>query len=161
MAFPGSKPVRLLYGTSKRVIDELGKGQEVLRKAHGRVRGMSASEARSIILIPEVDIVIVDVVVIGEGVTASDIANVLAGDADEFSETVTADNRIVTEVAAGDMAADTVFHATLANLDNNRVVAGQPIILVGEEVGGGTVTEIFVEISYILADEERSYRSYG
>jgi len=161
MAFPGSRPNRVLYGTAKRVIDELGKGQEILRKAHGRVRGMSASEARSIIYIPDVDIVIVDVVVIGEGVTASDIANVLAGDADTFSETAGATNRLVTEITATNMAADTVYHATLANLNNNRVPAGQPIILVGEEVGGGTVTEIFVEISYILADEERSYRSYG
>lgn len=161
MAFPGSKPNRVLYGTSKRVIDELGKGQEVLRKAHGRVRGMSTSEARSIILIPDVDIVIVDVAVIGEGVTAGDIANVLAGDADEFSHAVSDDNRLVTEITATNMAADTVYHATLARLNNNRVACGQPIILVGEEVGGGTVTEIFVEISYVLADEERSYRSYG
>lgn len=159
MAFPGSRPTRILYGTAKRVVDELGKGQEVLRKAHGRVRGMSASEARSVIYIPDVDIVIVDVAVIGEGCTAGDICNVIVDD--EFSHAVGAANRLVTEMTNANMADDTVFHATLANLNNNRVAAGQPIILVGEEVGGDTVTEIFVEISYILADEERSYRSYG
>ena len=159
MAFPGSRPARVLYGTSKRVVDELGKGQEVLRKAHGRVKGMSASELRSIILIPDVDIVIVDVTCIGHGLTASDIANVIVDD--EFSHSVDATNRLVTEMTNTNLAAATVYHATLANLNNNRVSAGQPIILVGEEVGGGTITEIFVEISYVLADEERSYRSYG
>jgi len=140
-------------------VDELGKGQEVLRKDHGRVRGMSASTARAIIYIPEVDIVITDVVVIGEGVSANDVADVITPTA--FSSAPAAGNRLVTQIAATDMADDTVFHATLANLNNNRVAAGQPILLVGQEVGGGTVTEIFVEISYILADEERSYRSYG
>ena len=156
MAFPGSRPARVLYGTSKRVVDELGKGQEVLRKAHARVRGMSASVERAIILIPDVDIVVVDVACVGENLSAGDLADVFTPAA--FSDAGAAGTRLVTQLTDTELADDVVYHAPLLGLNNNRVGAGQPIMLRGEEVGGGTITEIFVEISYILADEERSYQ---
>ena len=54
-------------------------------------------------------------------------------------------------------ANDTVYEAALTGLNGNKVVAGQPVILLVTESGGGTITEAYVQVSYILADDERSY----
>jgi hypothetical protein len=155
MAFPGAISQRVLYNSAKRVVDELGKGQEVLRTASAAVRAVNAGTKRAVVLVPDVDIIVVDVLFVGEGLTASDTANLVAPAAYDTAPGST--NKLVTAATNTNLADDVVFRAVLTGLNGNRVVAGQPIVLSVLESGGGTIVEVFVQMSYILADEARSY----
>lgn len=158
MAYPGERPVRRLYDTAKRVRDELGKGQEALRVETGERKQEATNTRRAVVMVPDVDIKIVDVVVCGEGAAANDYAELLAPAA--FDTAAGAANRLITQVSNANMADDTVFHATLANLNDNIVAAGQPIVLATNDNDSGGELYVFVQISYVLADDERTYRSY-
>lgn len=155
MAFPGVRQQQELYHTSKRVRDELGKGQEVLRHASARAVGVSSATARRIVFVPQVDIIVTGIQAVGEGLTASDTVDVVAPDA--YSDAPGAANELCTQMTNSDLADDEVFQATLSGLNGNRVAAGQPIIIVVVESGGGTIVEVYVQVNYILADDERSY----
>ena len=62
MAFTVPAPVnRTLYNTAKRVVDELGKGQEMLRTKGVTLIVAANSTVRETVLVPDVDIVIVQV----------------------------------------------------------------------------------------------------
>lgn len=155
MAFPGARQQRSLYVGARRVRDELGKGQEILRSEKASLRGVTAAAARQIIFVPEVDVVIVDIVAIGEGMTAGDTVEVLAPAL--YDTAIGAANRLCDSMTNANLADNTLFRATLTGLNGNRVSAGQPVIMVATEVGGGTITEVTVQVSYILADDERTY----
>lgn len=158
MAYPGARPdQRELYTTAKRVVDEDGKGQEVLRFFTGNLRDVAnAAEERVLIFVPPVDIILVGVTVVCEGVASGDIVNLIAPIA--FDTAVGSTNRLVDAVLAATIGDDIVFYATLTGLNANRVNAGQPIILVCLEVGSdSTPDDVFVQVNYILADEQRSY----
>ena len=158
MVYPGARPAeRVLYSTAKRVVDEEGKGQEVLRFFTASLRDVAnAAEERVLAFIPPVDIVIVGVTFACEGVASLDLVNLIAPIAYDTAVGVT--NRLVTAVAAASVPDDVVFYAALSGLNGNVVAAGQPIMLVCLEVGSdSTPDDVFVQVNYILADEQRSY----
>ncbi len=158
MAFPGARPAgRTLYSTAKRVVDEEGKGQEVLRYFTGNLRDVAnATLERVLIFVPMVDIEIVGVTFVCEGVASLDLVNLIAPV--DYDTAIGAANRLVTEVAAASVADNTVFYATLAGLNGNVVVAGQAIQLTCLEVGSdSTPDDVFVQVQYILVDDEKSY----
>jgi hypothetical protein len=155
MAFPGVRQQKVLYATAKRVRDELGKGQEVMRSASARALGVTSATARRIVFTPQVDIIITGIQGIGEGLTASDTVDVMAAAA--YDTAAGSTNRLCTQMTNSDLADNTVFQATLSGLNGNEVAAGQPIEIVVVESGGGTITEVYIQVNYILADDERSY----
>ena len=69
MSFPGVRSVRVLHQTAQRVRDNLGKGQEVLRAARQQILFVDNSAQRAIVFVPDVDIKLVQVKMIGEGVS--------------------------------------------------------------------------------------------
>jgi hypothetical protein len=157
MAFPGVRQNKTLYATAKRVVDELGKAQEILRHVEARALNVaSGAEARRVVFIPQVDIIVVGIEVAAEDMASLDTANVLAPAA--YDTAAGATNKLCTEIAAASVPNDTIFQAVLSGLNGNKVAAGQPIILVVTEVGSdSTIVEFFVQVNYILADNERSY----
>jgi hypothetical protein len=108
-----------------------------------------------VIFIPQVNIIVTGVQVLTEGATAGDFVNVLVPTLSDSAAAV--GNRLVTEVLAASLVDDTIFEAVLAGLAGNLVVAGQPIIAQVDEVGGGTITWAYIQVNYILADDEVSY----
>ena len=144
MAFPGAKPARALYTTAQRVRDNLGKGQEVLRYAS--VNCVAAR--RYVVYIPEVDIIVVDVAVIGE-TFSSDTLELLVPAARDTAAGST--NRLIAQQTT-EPADDTVIHPALLGLNGNKVVAGQPIIVETTDVTG-----CYVQVSYVLAEGALSY----
>lgn len=159
MAFPGTRQRRARYQTAKTVVDELGKGQEVLRHKSASVRNFQNTTRRQVIYVPEVDIIIVDIIAIGEGVTgvaAADTLDIIAPAA--YDDAVAAGNMLCAQMTDTELADDTVYRAALSGLNGNRVAAGQPIIMVGEEAGNdAAITEIWAQVSFVLADESRTY----
>jgi hypothetical protein len=146
MAFPGARPQRQLYTSAQRVRDRLGKGQEILPSFRGTV----LSTGTTILGIPEVDIIVVDIAVIGEGFSTGTL-DILAPAS--FDEAAGAGNRLVAQVVDAGAADDVVNHPALLGLNGNKVAAGQPILA----KGGGTVVQAYVQVSYILATEATSY----
>lgn len=158
MAFPGSRPVRRLSDTAKRVRDELGKGQEILRHASAERVQTATNVLRSVVLIPDVDIVLVGVRVVSEGDAANDYVELIAPAA--YDTAPGAANRLISQLPATTLADDTVFNPALLGLNNNVVAAGQPIILVSNDNDSGGELYVYCQVDYILADDERTYRSY-
>jgi len=158
MAYPGARPVRRLSDTAKRVRDELGKGQEILRHASAERVQTATNVLRSVVMIPDVDIILVGVRVVSEGDATSDYVELLAPAA--YDTAAGAANRLIDQVAAATLADDTVVDPALIGLNNNKVEAGQPIILLTNDNDSGGELYAYVQIDYILADDERTYRSY-
>ena len=149
---------RTLYNTAKRVRDEVGKGQETLRVANASILTSGATAYRKVLLIPDVDIIVVGVRAVGSGgVAAADNLDVIApADAEDLDVAAGATNRLVTAVSAPEAFEDTVADLTLSGLNGNVVQAGQPIVAIFTEADG-TVVNVGVQVSYILADEETTY----
>lgn len=154
---------RVLYNTAKRVRDEVGKGQETLRTAGTSIVTSGAATYRKVVMIPDVDIIVVGVrFVAGGGADAGDTADVIVpaqGEALDVAAGGT--NQLVTQITAPNDAEDTVLDAVLPGTATgmvapNRVSAGQPIVSLFTEADG-TVVIWHVQVSYILADEERTY----
>lgn len=149
---------RVLYNTAKRIRDELGKGQEALRVANASILTSGIATYRKVLLIPDVDIVVVGVRAVGSGgVDAGDNLDVVApanGEALDVGAGST--NQIVDAVTGPNAFEDTVADLTLTGLNGNVVQAGQPIVAIFTEADG-TVVNVGVQVSYILADEETTY----
>lgn len=145
MTFPGARPQRAVYTTAQRVRDNLGKGQEILRSFS--VNCVAA--ARYVGYIPEVDIIIVDVAVIGEGFSSDTLELLAPATRDEAAGST---NRLIAQVVDAGAGDDVVTHPALLGLNGNKVVAGQPII-----AETTAVTGCYVQVSYILADGAVSY----
>lgn len=158
MAFPGARPVRRLSDTAKRVRDELGKGQEILRHASAERVMTATNTLRSLVMIPDVDIILVGVRVVSEGDETSDYVELLAPAA--YDTAAGATNRLIDQIAAATLADDTVIDPALIGLNNNKVAAGQPIVLLTNDNNSGGELYVYCQIDYILADDERTYRSY-
>ncbi len=159
MTYPGARQVNRLYTTAKRVVDEDGKGQEVLRQFSTRIVAPAdmASPTREVIGIPDVDIIITDIVILAE---ASDNCDVDVVAPVAFDTAPAAANELIATIdsSAADIANDVVSRQTLLGLNGNRVVAGQPIIIVcTDDAVGAPVGQFYVRVSYILADAEVSY----
>lgn len=160
MAFPGTRQWRNRWGTAKAVVDELGKGQEVLR--HSPVfligpPGDGGGTVTGILLIPDVDIRVVAIRLVGQLLANWDIDIITPT---LYDTAPAAGNRIMEQIDSSTArpADDTVTAATLTNLNNRIVRAEQPIILFGEDdtvgVPAGTIEAV---VQYVLADEARSY----
>jgi hypothetical protein len=146
MAFPGAKPQRAVYTTAQRVRDLLGKGQEILPSFKGTV----LSTGTTILGIPEVDIIVVDIAVIGEGFSTGTL-DILAPASYDVAAGST--NRLVAQIVDAGAGDDLVTHPALLGLNGNKVAAGQPILA----RGGGTLTLAYVQVSYILDTGATSY----
>lgn len=160
MAYPGTARQRKLGNDAKRVRDELGKGQEVLRKFGPMKVTIINGVVRSLVGVPDVDIRIVDVRVIGEGVAGLDAIDL--ADPAAYSDAPAAANRLMTALTAA--ADDTIIYGVLTGRAN-KVQAEQPIILMVDGNGSAAGT-VEVEVSYVLADDVvgnniRTYGTYG
>lgn len=158
MAFPGTRPVRRLSDTAKRVRDELGKGQEILRHASAERVMTATTTLRSLVMVPDVDIVLVGVRVVSEGDATSDYVELLAPAA--YGTAAGSTNQLIAKIEAATLADDTVLNPALLGLNDNKVAAGQPIILLTNDNNSGGDLYVYCQIDYILADDERTYRSY-
>ncbi len=157
MTFPGTRQQRALYIDAKRVRDEVGKGQEVLRQlGPTKVTQNAASTVYALVGIPDVPIKIVGVKVIGEGLANVVALNLLVlglDTADTYDEAPAAANRLITELVAS--ADNTIVYGVLTALCNS-VPAEHPIMLLAEANGAATGT-LEVVVSYILGDDERTF----
>ncbi len=149
---------RVLYNTAKRVRDEVGKGQETLRVAPASILTSGAATYRKVLLIPDVDVIVVGVRAVGSGgVAAGDNLDVIApADGEDLDVAAGSTNQLVTAVTDPSAFEDTVADLTLSGLNGNVVQAGQPIVAIFTEADG-TVVNVGVQVSYILADEETTY----
>ncbi len=149
---------RELYNTAKRVRDEVGKGQETLRVAGASILTSGALTYRKVLLIPDVDIVIVGVRAVGSGgVHSGDNLDVVApADGEALDVAAGSTNQLVDAVTDPSAFEDTVADLTLTGLNGNVVQAGQPIVAIFTEADG-TVLNVAVQVSYILADAEVTY----
>jgi len=150
---------RELYNTAKRVRDEVGKGQETLRSAGATIVATGAATFRKVVFIPDVDIIVVGVrCVAAGGADAADTADLVApAQGENLDVAAGATNQLITQITAPETAEDTVLDATLSGLNGNRVQAGQPIVSIF--IDNAYVADVtwHVQVSYILADEERTY----
>lgn len=162
MAFtvPNPTPQRQRYINAKTIRDELGKGQEILRVAELTV-GPVAQNATVIypIFVPEVDVEIVGITLSTRGIDDGDLVNVIAlATAEDYETAPGATNKLITEVAtAANAGEDTLARKTLLGLNGNRVRAGQPVCLHIVEDNSAAIPAVYVKVSYILADDARSY----
>lgn len=149
---------RVLYNTSKRVVDELGKGQEMLRIAGEGIDVTRVATECFVILVPDVDIIVVGArMVCGNGAAGGDNAEIVVPqNGNATDQAAAAGNRLVNQVTDPSTAEDTVLDLTLTGLNGNLVRAGQPIVGWYTDAGGGGVI-VHMQVSYILADEERTY----
>lgn len=157
LTVPNPVPARTLYNTAKRVVDELGKGQEMLRTA-GEGCTTATGNNWFVILVPDVDIIVVGARMTcgGTALTADTAEVTVPANGEDITQAAGAGNRLVDQVADPATAEDTVLDLTLANLNANRVQAGQPIVgLYNDAAGSGVI--VHVQVYYILADEERTY----
>lgn len=158
MALTVPNPVsRVLYNTAKRVVDELGKGQEMLRIAGDGLVTVGGAE-RFVILVPDVDIIVVGArMVCGGTAAAGDTAEIIVPqNTNDLDVGAAAGNRLVSQVSNPTTAEDIVLDLTLTGLNGNLVRAGQPIVGYYDDVAGAGVI-VYMQVSYILADEERTY----
>lgn len=159
MALTVPNPVsRVLYNTAKRVRDEVGKGQESLRVAGTTIITAGAATYRKVVFIPDVDIIVVGIrCTAGGGAHGGDNGEVLApANGEDLDVAAGATNRLVSQITDPSTAEDVVLDATLSGLNANVVRAGQPIVALFTEADG-TVVVWHIQVSYILADEERTY----
>ena len=149
---------RILYNTAKRVGDELGKAQETLRVAKGSIVTTGAQTRRSVLLIPDVDIVVVGVRCVAAGAAhGDDTAEVVApADGEDLDVAAGATNRLITQISNPATTEDTVLDATLTGLNGNVVRAGQPIVAIFIDNADGGVTW-YTQVSYVLADDARTF----
>ncbi len=151
-------PSRVLYNTAKRIVDELGKGQEMLRVA-GEGPQATVNGAQSFaILIPDVDIIVVGArMVCGNGADGADNAEIVVPqDTNDLNQGAAAGNRLVSQITDPSTAEDTVLDLTLTGLNGNLVRAGQPIVGWFTDAAGTGVL-VHIQISYILADDVRTF----
>lgn len=155
-----TRPTRNLYRNAKRVRDELGKGQEVLREAHASFAVLQNSDTRRTILIPDVDIIVTEIKVSSDGFDDGDTLDVVAlANGEDNNTAAGATNRLISQIALANAIEDGLFSPTLLNLNANVVQAGQPIRAIATEDNSADIREIYVQVCYILADEETSYVS--
>lgn len=150
---------RVLYNTSKRVVDELGKGQEMLRIAGEGIDATLTPAAQSfVIFVPDVDIIVVGArMVCGTGALAADNAEIVVPqNGQDTNQAAAAGNRLVDRITDPSTAENTVVDLTLTGLNGNLVRAGQPIVGWYTDAAAGGVL-VYMQVSYILADEERTY----
>jgi len=151
MAYPATKRQRALYETAKRVRDELGKGQELLRHTAPIRMTPINGEVRSLAGIFPVPVRLVDVRLMGEGANLTSI-DLLAPAA--YDSAAAAGNQLMTQVVVAP-ADNFVEYGVLLTLAN-RVEAEQPIII-SVIAGGGFAGTVEVVVDYILCDAERTY----
>ena len=116
-----------------------------------------AAPNREVLGIPDVDIRLVDVLILAETSNNCDLDLVAPVD---FDTAPAAANRLIALVdsSAADIADNTVSRRALLGLNGNVVVAGQPIIIVAtDDTVGAPTGQFYVQVSYILDDEERTY----
>ncbi len=159
-----TRPTRVLYNTAKRVRDEVGKGQETLREAHVSIGPLAIGDAaRRTILIPDVDIIITEIKVSGDAFLDTDTLEVIALANGEDNNTAPgATNQLIAQIALAANIEDALFSPALLGTATgmeapNRVQAGQPIRVILTEVSGTAIENVYVQVNYILADEERTY----
>lgn len=152
--------LRKLYDTAKRVRDELGKGQEMLRKARATlVIDATARTQWATILDPDVNVRIVDISITANvpPVTGSGAAtlNVYKEDG--------SDTTLITQVslATGTPAAKTPTFQTLLAAAAS-VLGGQAVVmkLVNGQIDNASAAapaDITVEVSYLLVVDEVAY----
>jgi len=150
---------RTLYNTAKRIRDELGKGQEALRTAKVNIGPVpSATTHRKVLLVPDVDIILVGLKLIGEGADADDLIELYApANGENFDVSAGSTNRLMAQVLGSGVVDNALVVGTLLGLNGNVIQAGQPIIGSVQEVSSDTTPLVFIQISYILADEETTY----
>ena len=159
MAFVVPAPVsRTLYNTAKRITDELGKGQEMLRTKGVHLIVASGATVRETLLIPDVDIQIVHVKYLTFGGDVDDILELYApANGEDFDETIDSANRIIDQLTStAEMVDNALRTATLTGLNGNIVQAGQPIIALCTEDSSAAM-QAYIQISYILADDVRTF----
>lgn len=150
---------RDLYITAKRIRDELGKGQEILRKARASLRIDNVARTQwSTILVPDVGIRIVDLAVIS---SVPPVTGSAAATLDVFVEP--GNNAVISQItlSTGALTAHTPSYRTLLSPALN-VAGGSPIVMklansATDNATAAAPADITVEISYILADDERTY----
>ena len=153
----GTVPNRRLNDTARRVRDELGKGQETLRKASVSFRVDNVARTQwAQILFPDVDIRVVAIVVTSAVKLTGSDANTL-----DVLKSGGSDEPLITQFDPDTLTAKTPSTQTLLAAANN-VAAATPILakLVNGSTGAGAAaapTDVTVEVSYILADDARSY----
>lgn len=156
---------RKLYDDAKRVRDEVGKGQEILRKARATLHIDNVARTQwATILVPDVGIRVVDIALISSVPPATGSG---AAVLDVYKRHGGADVSLVTQVslAAGTPVAMTPSFLTLLAAASS-VLGGEHIsmLLVNAQVDNASAAapaDITVEVSYILGDEERTYSSYS
>ena len=106
--------------------------------------------------IPDVDIIVVDIQITAEASNNCDI-DVVAPVAWDTAPGATNELIATVDSSAADIANDVVSRRGLSGLNGNRVVAGQPILIVAtDDTVGVPAGQFYVQLSYILADEEKS-----
>ena len=150
---------RTLYDTAKRVRDEVGKGQEVLRTAKVNIGPVAnGTTVREVLLIPDVDIILVGVRLIGEGIDADDVIELYAPqNGNNLDVAAAAGNRLIAATTGATVADNTLVTPALSGLNGNVVQAGQPIVGLVQEVSSDTTPLVFFQVSYILADAVVTY----
>ena len=153
-----TRPARVLYNTAKRVRDELGKGQEVLRAAQVSFPVAQAATVRKTIFIPDVAIVVVAIRVSADNFDDGDVLDVIAlANGEDNATAPGATNRLITQIATSAAIEDALFSPALLGLNANVVRAGQPIRAIATEDNSAAIADIYVQVDYILADDERTY----
>lgn len=149
---------RRLGDSARRITDELGKGQEVLRKASATFRCINVAKTEwATILVPDVGIKVVDISVTSNVIMAGSDANTL----DVYKRSGGSDVELITQFDPDQVVAKTPSFRTLLAAASS-VAGGEHISarLVQAATTGGvaaTPSDITVEVSYILSDDERTY----
>lgn len=157
------KRVHVLYDTTIRTVDKLGKGMEEFEKAATTVRanpGASASMTdRRVIYVPEVDVRVVEVRLMRliESGAANRSSYTLDVFADDDPEAAPSDfNRLIAQLTAPPAAGSVQY----PSLSNYIVPAGRPIMAqlsVTNGAGGGSDSAVGVEITSIPLLGEVTY----
>jgi hypothetical protein len=150
---------RTLYDTAKRLRDELGKGQEALRTAEVNIGPVpNANTHRKVLLVPDVDIILVGLRLIGEGLVAADVVELYTPqNGNNFDVAAAPGNRLMAATNGATVVDNALITPALSGLNGNVIQAGQPVIGLVQEVGSDSTPLVYFQISYILADEETTY----
>jgi len=154
VAYPAARRQRVLYSTAKRVVDELGKGQEMLRTSNPVKIVPINGEVRATCLVPTVPIRIVDVRILGESLAGLTSIDLLAPSL--YDEAAAAGNSLITQILGATTPADNTIVYGALTTNALRVAAEQPIIF-AVICGGAFAGTVELAFDYILCDDERTY----
>jgi hypothetical protein len=153
MAFPGTRPERTVPNRARRIRDELGKGQEILRQKSLQLVAETGSDQRAVVFIPDVAIKLVDVKLVfeelnigGEGVGSFDLLAPAA-----YDEAAGDTNKLVNQMLGYDL--DQYVVSTNMKVGAYTLAAtgagdgyAHPVVVSSSQVGGVDDTMGTIEV---------------